>query len=166
MKAEMMTTLDAISDIRQLAEDLRGSMPDMAARLSRDTQTILEGMGPLPIARIAAALDVSRPTVYGLVDEGYLDATAMGHRKVIEPASVVDILPVVREWQANGAVGGLRPHLRAWFEGEARAARERRRYRDLIKSGYDPDEWPEDAPDAVPVFAPAAASVNAEPGVG
>lgn len=151
-----MTTLDAISDLRELAAGVRGLMPEVAERLDRDVETILAGIGPIPVSGIAAVLSVSRPTVYSLVDDGYLTATTMGHHKVIDPASVVDILPVVREWQANGAVGGLRSHLRAWFEGEQRAARERRRYRDLIKSGYDPDIWPEELP--------GASSLNVAPG--
>lgn len=141
---------DALSDLRLIAEDVRLSMPDLADRLHRDTQAILDCIGPIAVAQIATVLDVSRPTVYGLVEDGYLGAVIVGNHKAVDPTSLVDVLPVVREWQANGAMGGLRRHLHAWHDGELLAARERRRYRDLIKAGYDPDEWPDDTPATFP----------------
>jgi hypothetical protein len=85
--------------------------------------------------QVAAA---ARPRTCTLCDKMQVIGSVMiGNHKAIDRTRLMDVLPVVRAWQANGAVGGLRRHLHAWRDGELLAARERRQYRDLIKTGYD-----------------------------
>jgi hypothetical protein len=59
---------------------------------------------------------------------------------VAQIATVLEGSRPTARWAACGA------HLQAWRDGGLLAARERRRYRDLIKAGYGPDEWPDEAP--------------------
>lgn len=98
------TALLVASDLAGAADRVRGHDPDMAARLERDRELLLDSADPLTVTATAGLLGQSRQTIHDWLKRGILDTHPAGSKGklLVDPRSIVGLLPFIKEWREAG----------------------------------------------------------------
>jgi excisionase family DNA binding protein len=137
-----MVMLEAIRDVLDQADEIRSVRPDVADRLTADVGQLVAEVPALTVQEVAETLSQSKPTIHAWIKAGVLDATPAGRRLVVSPASVLAVMPVIREWRAGGRRGRPTRMLREWLRTEQQLKVERQEVGRRRRQGSDSLLWP------------------------
>jgi hypothetical protein len=112
--------LEALTDLKAIADELRQSDAPTAIRIEQDRYSILEAIPPLTSDEAAEQLKVTRPTIHSWVERRVLDRheASSDHHLLITAESVADILPAVLRWHSEGKSRGAMKVILEELEGE------------------------------------------------
>jgi excisionase family DNA binding protein len=134
--------LEAIRDVLDQADEIRPVRPDVASRLAADAEQLIAGVPALTVHQVAEALSQSKPTIHAWIKAGVLDATPVGRKLAVSPASVLALMPVIQEWRAGGGRGRPMRMLREWLTTEQQLKAQRQEVGRLRRQGSAPLLWP------------------------
>jgi excisionase family DNA binding protein len=137
-----MALLEAIRDVLDQADEIRAVRPDVADRLTADVGQLVAEVPALTVQELAATLSQSKTTIHAWIKAGVLDATPAGRRLVVSPASVLAVMPVIREWRDAGRRGRPTRMLREWLNAEQELKAQRHEVGRLRREGFDRLLWP------------------------
>lgn len=137
-----MAVLEAIRDVLDQADEIRSVRPDVADRLAADAEQLVAELPALTVHQVAETLSQSKPTIHAWIKAGVLDATPVGRKLLVTPASVLALMPVIREWRAGGGRGRPMRMLREWLATEQQLKAQRQEVGRARRQGSDPLLWP------------------------
>lgn len=110
-----ISILEVILDLRDQAEVVAAQDPKVAGHLEADVDALLSGLSMVTVADAAAELGVTEPTVRSWIRQGYLVGHGADRGMLIQAGSLLEVLPILRDWRRSRAGGYPATALRAWF---------------------------------------------------